>query len=192
MTIPNVLFWLTHANFSTKRTVNSYRVEWDDWNTVLTDRTTKSYGVHGWTTKEEMNIRWASGREEKLPAVNFRKVDDVLEVGGYVFLLSESGLFFRPGTIASSLGEWDTSAWSSPQLYAFFRQYAKEHVVEEKDDEKRSFRVESIDPVTFQIIMTFRGYRASTPKHVVFSAVGIPPRAWEFDEEATRELLMKE
>ncbi|MCL2104867.1 MAG: hypothetical protein FWH21_07440, partial [Kiritimatiellaeota bacterium] len=95
-----------------------------------------------------------------------------------------------------------------PCVYAFLRQYAKEHddtgVTIENEDTIRyapkhyffsesmyagyhlPHRIESIDPETLQIHMVSSESITSMPKLLIFSMTNGPPVTWLFDEAATR------
>ena len=173
-------------------------------------KTTISPGFQDPNIKKKLRIRWASGRTEILPTLFHTDISSILEANGYVFLISGQTLIYRQGTISSIRGGW---MWwnlknSKPCVYAFLRQYAKEHddtgVTIENEDTIRyapkhyffsgsmyagyhlPHRIESIDSETLQIHMVSSESITSMPKLLIFSMTNGPPVTWLFDEAATR------
>ena len=194
-------YGVVHYYSNTKKTTAVTQL--DGGHELITE-TAMSQGLIEPTLKTRQIVRWASGHTEKLPH-HIPGITNVLEVGGYVFLGAEGGFHYRPGTIASVEGEW--RYWSPSQLYKFLRQYVNPNDLDTSAVNlgvSIPHRIESIDPVTLQIVMTSESPIPSMPKHLVFSMARVREHVespniiypsyitWGFDEEATRELLMKE
>jgi len=164
---------------------------------------------------ERLTIRWASGRVEKLPFFLHKEISSVVEADGYVFLLAGKTLVYRSGTIASVRDRWvrfDISNVINESFRSYFEEYAKEH----GDAETRwhlghetlyystraglgltsghfhiPHRIDSIDPITFQIRMSreIPGSKAfvAVPRHLIFSVTPSSNLSWTFDAAASKD-----
>ena len=221
--VVNILTYILSDMISYQRSIKKYEttIPLVGGHEIFAEKTKSPGFLQGPATVKihEQRIRWASGHTENFPITlrwwEEKSLSSALEVNDYVFLLAGQTLFYRSGTIASVQGEW--KSWHlrmTPSLYAFLRQYAREH-----DDGKITFseteegefvrynigyysfatngrftlphRTESIDSTTLQVIMTSKEPIVPMPKHLVFSVTNVPPHGiqWVFDEEATRNLL---